>query len=375
MQTILHFAVRDDTSGLFSQLARHYDRSKYRMIFATLYPMEPELWRAVEAEGVPCFSFDAKGPRDYLRIALHLARFLRRKNVGILHTHFYFANLVGQVAGFIARTPIRVLNRHHSDSNARLGKRAMFHVKLDQLCTFLSHAVIAVSRDTARHCIEWEKAPPEKVHVVHNGIYLERMQPSSPETLADLRAELGGETHDLIVILARFHVAKGLETLFAALPEIAEKTARPFKVLHAGTGDLAAHYHHLAREMKVENFIEFLGFRRDAADLFAISDLVVVPSISEPFGLVVAEAMLCGAPVVASRVGGIPEIVDDGKDGVLVEPGDVAALVQAVVELLNSPEKRRQFAGAGKQKIIEKFSFEQMLEGYEAIYCELSDKS
>jgi glycosyltransferase involved in cell wall biosynthesis len=114
--------------------------------------------------------------------------------------------------------------------------------------------------------------------------------------------------------------------------------------------------------------VTFLGFRKDSPDLIAAADLLILPSLAEAFGLVLTEALYLGTPVVATRVGGIPEIVDDGIDGTLVPPADSRALAQAILELLENPEKRRRVAGAGREKVLKRFRFEDMVRSYEDIY-------
>ena len=103
----------------------------------------------------------------------------------------------------------------------------------------------------------------------------------------------------------------------------------------------------------------------------AAADLFVLPSVAEAFGLVLTEALYLGTPVVATRVGGIPEIVTDGSDGLLVPPANPPALADAITELLNDPERRSRMAGAGREKIMGKFRFDEMVQAYEAIYQQL----
>src|SRR5262249_37414108 len=107
----------------------------------------------------------------------------------------------------------------------------------------------------------------------------------------------------------------------------------------------------------------------DSPDLIAAADLVVLPSLAEAFGLVLTEALYLGTPVVATRVGGIPEIVDDGMNGVLVPPADSAAMAATIVGLLEEPARLRALAGTGRDKITRKFSFDTMVRSYEAIYA------
>src|SRR5262249_4034015 len=187
-----------------------------------------------------------------------------------------------------------------------------WHVRLDQLCTRLTRRVIAVSCHTADHLIEVERAPQEKVRVVLNGIDFERVRVSSPDTLERIRREVGGESEYLLLIVARLHPEKGHQYLFEALPKIKLGTSRSVRLLVAGSGTFDTDYRRQVRALGCEDMVTFLGFRKDSADLIAVADLLVLPSLAEAFGLVLTEALYLGTPVVATRVGGIPEIVDDG---------------------------------------------------------------
>jgi glycosyltransferase involved in cell wall biosynthesis len=107
----------------------------------------------------------------------------------------------------------------------------------------------------------------------------------------------------------------------------------------------------------------------------AAADLVILPSVAEAFGLAITEALYIGTPVVATRVGGIPEIVDDGVDGVLVPPGDSVALADAIADLLNDPARLKGMVGAGREKVLNRFRFENMVRAYEELYLEISCKT
>jgi glycosyltransferase involved in cell wall biosynthesis len=364
--SVLHFAQEGDTSGFFPQLARGHDRSRFRMSFATLNPMEESLRRHLEAQGVRCFSCESRARSDYPVGLLRLARDLRQQHVDVIHAHLFEPSVIGLPAALLARTPLRVMTRHYSDYHTRIEKR--WHVRLDQLCTRLSHRVIAVSSHTRDHMVSVEGAPAGKIDVVLNGIDFDRVRLSSPEAPARLRAEFGAAERHLLLIVARLHPEKGYEHLFAALPGIEARTGRRPLLLVAGTGALEASYSRLVGDLGVTDRVRFLGFRRDVPDLMAAADLLVLPSVAEAFGLVLAEALFLGVPVVATRVGGIPEIVDDGQDGVLVPPADSAALAEATAALLRDPDRRHRLGAAGRVKVLERFGFERMVRAYEAVY-------
>jgi len=120
--------------------------------------------------------------------------------------------------------------------------------------------------------------------------------------------------------------------------------------------------------------VSFLGFRKDIPDLMAAADVLVLPSVAEAFGLAAAEALHLGTPVVATKAGGIPEIIEDGKNGVLVEPANSEALSKGIADLLNDPD-RRQYMALGRGKSVERFGFEDMVRSYESIYVRVGVQS
>ena len=368
--TVLHFAQDGDTSGFFPQLARWHDRERYRMLFGTLYPTAPWLEDYMATQQVSCFTAGCRTRASFPRAVLRLIRHLRRERVDILHTHLFEPSVVGLVSGTLARTPLRLLTRHYSDYHTRIHKT--WHVRADQMCTRLSHAVVAVSHHTSDHLVRVEHARPAHVHTVLNGIDFHRVRPSGPDPRAQIRkAESLGDM-PVILIAARLHPEKGYEYLFDALPLLLSRLGRPFVLLVAGTGPLEGAYRERVRQLGIEDLVRFLGFRRDLPDLMLASDVVVLPSVAEAFGLVVAEALYLGLPVVATRVGGIPEIVDDGVDGVLVPPADSAALADALARLVLDPSWRARLAGAGRSKVLDRFAFERMVRDYETLYDALA---
>jgi glycosyltransferase involved in cell wall biosynthesis len=370
-QRILHFAQDSDTSGYFPQLARWRDRGRYQMFFGTLQPMAPWLRTYMEGQGVECFSCDCQGRASYPLGLFRLIRFLRRQRIDILHTHLFEPSVIGLQAGVIARVPTRVMTRHYSDYHTRIRKK--WHVRLDQLCTRLAHGVIAVSQHTAEHMMTIEGAPPGKIHTALNGIDFDRVQVSSPETPKKLREALAPNDQYVVLMVGRLHPEKGYQYLFEAMAKLKGRLDRPVRLLIAGTGPLEDSYRQMVQILGCADVVEFLGFRKDIADLMASVDLVVLPSVAEAFGLVLTEALYLGTPVVATRTGGIPEIVTDGVDGVLVPPADSQALSDALATLLGDPERRKRMAGAGRQKVQDRFSFLGMVRAYEQFYQTLSE--
>ena len=367
--SILHFAESDDTSGFFPQLATWHDRNRYRMFFGTLKPMAPWLRQFMEQAGVTCMSCEAPTRAKYLLGLLRLTRYLRRERIDLIHTHLFEPSAVGLSAGVLAATRGRVMTRHHSNYHTRIGKK--WHVRVDQLCNRLSHAVIAVSQHTADHIVREEGAPREKVRVVMNGIDFSRVKTTDSDAPARLRQKWCSDGGHLLVLPGRLHPEKGHTYFFQALPVIRERLTCPVVAVVAGTGPFERAYREEVRALGCEEIVRFVGFRRDIADIIAAADLAVLPSVAEAFGLVVAEALYLGTPIVATQVGGIPEIVENGVDGVLVPPADSKALADAIVNLLSNHDRRRGLASAGNERMRERFGFEKMMRAYEQQYEQL----
>jgi len=364
---LLHFVESGDTSGYFRQLAAFADRSRFDVTIATLKPTDPRFLNQLRETGADHFSLGCRGrwsyPLGLLRLVQRLAR------VDVLHAHLFDPGLVGLLAGALAQTRVRVLTRHYSDYHTRIHKRS--HVAVDRLTTRLSHAVIAVSEDTARHLIEVEQAPTTKVRTIVNGVDFARLALSPPEVRARLRSELGGDDALVLLLPARLHPEKGHTFLFRALELLRDAESRRFVALIAGAGPSAAAYAAEVQTRGIVPQVRFLGHRHDVADLMAISDAVVLPSVAEAFGLVLVEALYLGTPVIATRVGGIPEIVADGIDGMLVPPADPSALAEALRAFAANPGLRERLRGAGSARMKDRFGFPAMMQAYEGLYEEL----
>ena len=162
---------------------------------------------------------------------------------------------------------------------------------------------------------------------------------------------------------------KGIEVLLEAVPEILRRVPRA-RFVFVGDGPLRSSLDNQARSMGLGGCIRWLGFRRDIPALLEATDLFVRPSLEDAFPTVLLEAMAMGLPVVASRVGGIPEIVIPGQTGTLVEAGDAPGLAQAVSDLLLQPTERAACGEAARRRAQAEFSIQNWLSRLEALYRE-----
>lgn len=364
---LAHLVGGEDRSGLFTEMARRHDRDRFHVELVTLQAVETTFREALHEIAVPVRSVGAAGRATWPLAVYRLVRLLRRRDIQILHTHLFEPSLVGLVAGVTARVPLRVMTRHHSDYHLR--RDARLPVEMDRLCTRMSHGVVAVSEHTRDVMVSSEGAPPEKVRVIANGLSPERVRPPPPDVLEPLRREMHPDGRLALLVPARLHPEKGHEHLFLAL-RILRDEGWKVRAFLAGSGAFREAYERRIRALDLVEEVWFLGHREDVVGLMAAADAVVVPSEAEAFGLVALEARAVGAPLIATTAGGLPEVVRDGVDGILVPPGDPVALASAIRKVLSEDELRARM-GRPDPTVADRFSFERMIREYEAFYRDL----
>ena len=232
--------------------------------------------------------------------------------------------------------------------------------------------IIAVSGSVQERFIH-SGANPGQIRTIENGIDLERFTPGA-STLR--RAELSiPESHRVIGVIGMFDPVKGHVFLLRAIKRLQESGVNDLTCLIAGEGRLEADLKDYAKAAGIEQNVRFLGYRRDIPDLLGLMDMVIMPSLRESFGIAALEAMAMKLPVVASRIGGLEEVVEHERTGLLVPPSDAAALAEAILRLAENPEMRRNMGEAGRHRVEEKFSIESTIRRTEALYLECLEGS
>jgi glycosyltransferase involved in cell wall biosynthesis len=221
---------------------------------------------------------------------------------------------------------------------------------------------LAVSRAIATELVEDLGWPAVKVEVVHNAVEVERFEVPAP---AGLREELAGD-RPLVLTPARLDLQKGHDTLLAAAAEVPEAI---FAL--AGDGPERGRLEASAEHLGVADRVRFLGRRADVPELLAASDVFALPSLYEGSSLAVLEAMAARRAVVSSSISGTDELIEDGRDGLLVAPGDAAALAAALRRLLGDPALRDGLAEAGRKRVEAEFTRERMASRVAGVYAEL----
>jgi glycosyltransferase involved in cell wall biosynthesis len=323
------------------------------------------------AEGVPVLSFGRRPGRD-LRVSWRMAREVRARRVEVVHAHqyapFFYAALARLLSGTSPRLIFTEHGRHFPDVVSSR-RRAANRLVLDHL----AEAVNAVCAFSARSINRMEGFAGARIEVIENGIELERYGGAADR--AALRRRLGLEEHRRYVAnVARFHPIKDQAMLLRAFRVVAQR--RPdVDLLLVGDGLLRPDLERLTRELGLEGRVRFLGVRRDVPDLLQAVDVFALTSISEAASLTLLEAMASGLPVVVTAVGGNPEIVRHGREGLLVPRGDAEATAAALLRLLDEPAAATVMGQAGRDRVRERYQLQQTIEAYWRLYERLAGRA
>ncbi len=335
---------------------------------------EPEGRIAVAAAdlGIPADSMTCTvmgGPPRVALRALKLARIIRGFRPHIVHTHSFGASMTGTAACILARSARLVVTIHNyppgmdTMTPAGRGSRWAFRRVIERAVHIITVSDV-LRRDIAAM---YPQAMP-KSSTIYNGVETHVPISRSP---ADIRAEHGFTADGpFIGMIARLAPQKGIKEFIGAARIIAD--AYPTAVFAlAGDGPLLNEAVNLRRELGLERQLHLLGHVDWARELIATLDVLVVASLSEGSSVVAMEAMALSKPVVATAVGGVPEVVASGETGLLVPPGDVQALAGAVIEILSDSERAGEMGERGRQRAVRQFDINDMIEKTKAIYADI----
>lgn len=328
---------------------------------------------ALAARGIETFCLPLGGEispwRDLACVRL-LVSLLKRCRVDVVHAHSYKAGLVGRLAARAAGVPAVVLTVHSSILQDRRSpwKKHLFAVT-ERLLAGLTDRIITVSRDLGREIADRKMVPREKLVTIYNGIVPERFnKPPDREYLQKIIGIPAGKK--VVGTVSRLAPQKGVGDFIKAAARLSgEKEGVVFLV--AGDGPLRADLERRAGEENLSGRLFFIGERQDVQIILPCLDVLVLASVTEGMPLTVLEALAAGCPVVATRVGGIPEVISDGVNGLLVSPGDAQGMAASILRLLEDPAASRKMGEEGRKRVAGSFTVDKMVGGTEQVYIDL----
>jgi glycosyltransferase involved in cell wall biosynthesis len=336
----------------------------YRTICAYMHPPEDpgfaQLRAKARAWGAPLLSVCDPGPWD-LQVIPRLLGICRRERVAIRHGHDYKSNALGLLLRRF--WPMRLVTTVHG--GVKWTRRTPLYYKIDELCLPHYEAVICVSADLRERCLA-RKVSPQRGLLIENAIdteeYSRKRAVAKAKRSLDVRAG-----RSVIGTVGRLSAEKGFDLLIQAVAGIV-KDGLDVELRVVGEGDEKAALQALADRLGIGDRVLLLGYRADTRSVYEALDLFVLSSLREglPNGLL--EAMAMEVPVIATRIAGIPRLLEDERTGLLVEPGSVPELTQALRRFLRDSKLRDGFRRAGRRRIDERYGFAARMRKVRALY-------
>ena len=315
--------------------------------------------------GLKTVLFDSRGRVD-LRTVFQISRFLKTERIDILHTHGYKSDIVGCLAATVAQTRWVATNHVWHPLTAKL----RLYVSLDAFLLRFARRVVAVSSEIRQDLIS-TKVAPAKIRVIDNGIDVDRFR--RPQPTDTLKSSLRiGKRDTVVTIVGRLSPEKGHKAFLEAARRVSSNRDH-VKFLIVGDGALLADLRTEAARLKLQERVVFTGFRTDMPEIYAITDVLVNASSIEGLPMTILEAMASRVPVIATRIGGVPDIIRDQETGLLFDAGDVDALTTRMESLVDDAAERLRLAAAALEFVTMNHSFQRMCDAYWKVYCEMMD--
>src|SRR3989442_14416288 len=300
-----------------------------------------------------------------------LWRLLRRERPAIVHTHTSKAGVVGRLAAWLARVPVVI---HTPHGHIFYGYYGPFLSTLvcfaERLLARLTDRIVTLTDRGAQEHVQYKIASPQKFVTIHGGNSLSQFR-SLRGNATVKRKEFGLPPEGPIIgTVGRLVPLQSHTWLLRAVPRVLAEFPQASVVL-IGDGPLLGELKELADELGITPHVVFLGTRHDIPECLAVLDLLVLPSLNEGMGRALVEAMAVGCPVVATRVGGIPDVVADGTTGLLVPPRDDRALAEAILTLLRDRSRRAAYVAAAGRDVHGRFDIDTLVHNIERLYDEV----
>jgi glycosyltransferase involved in cell wall biosynthesis len=355
---------------------RGYDTT---LVAGSLARGEESMSQVAETRGarivtLPHLARDISPLNDALAV-FRLAGLIRRERPQILHTHTAKAGFVGRIAALLAgdaRPPIVVHTFHghvlrgYFNPFVTLGFRT-----LERWLASVTTKLIAVSPEVRDDLVRLHVAPQEKFAVVRLGIELEQRVGGGEDVRRETRRQLGVAPDAFVVgWVGRMTAVKRTDDVLLAFRKLVDRDVDAWLCL-VGDGPDREHLERRAHELGIARRCLFVGYQDDVAPYYEAIDALLLPSGNEGTPVSVIEALAAGRPAVATRVGGVPDVVRDGVDGFLVDVGDATSLADRLADLAREPARRAEMGRDGRERVLQRYAVDRLVDDVDALYREL----
>lgn len=356
------------TEKVVFETVTRIDKNRFQPVVVSFKKNGTYAQRIREA-GIPVETLDLHGvpwlfPIKFLSALFRLARRAKKERISLIHAFLFQANIIAKIVGKLSAVPVIVSHRGFE-------KPGSWKYLLERLTNRWARAILVNSDALRREVSRQLKLPREAIRTVYNGVEVDAGPAGDRDGL--IKEFSLRETDVIVVSVGRLHPVKGFQHLIeaAALTRHRGPGGRRIVFLIAGDGPDRAALNELTFARDMSRRIVLCGWRDDTRRIVAGADIFVLPSLAEGFPNAVLEAMAMGKPVIASSVGGVPEMIDNANSGMLVPPANVPALAERIALLAADPELRAKLGANARSKVISTFTMDRMIRGHEALYTEI----
>ena len=368
---IVHVVYRLDVGGMENGLVNIINRlpkSRFRHSVVCL-TRSSDFANRISDSDVQVFELFKKPGKDFAAYR-RFFRLLRRLRPEILHTR-NLGTLDLTLLGMFSGTPIRVHGEHGWDASDPQGTSRKYRL-MRRLCDIAVGRYVAVSTDIADWLNKVIGIRRDRVTHICNGVDTDRFKPGGAAADIPWASQAGEEL--VLGSIGRLDPIKNFDLLLDSVAKLAaseDDRCRSVRLVLVGDGPQQSALKTRARELGIEERVWFAGSRNDVPELLRAFDLFVLPSRNEGISNTVLEAMASGLPVIATQVGGNPELVVDGETGALIAPNDAQVIADAISRYALEPAMRQDHGAAARRRVLGRFSLESMVQAYAGLYDEL----
>lgn len=344
---------------MVTNLVNHLNPSQFESTIISFAPIKA-VENRVDPKKVRVISLNKKAGNNPILI-FKIGLLLKKVGVHIVQTHNWGTALEGILGAKLACIP-RVI---HAERGTIEDKKR--NIVLQRFLWGFADQVLSVSETHRKRVSNIVGFPHEKITAIVNGVDTERFSPK-PEIKQDIRKKLGLKKNSLCIgTVGSLRSVKNHSLLISACKTISSNFDQ-VEVLIVGEGPLESHLIQEVKTLGLSEKIHFAGGQPNIPEILSTLDIFVLPSLSEGMPNAVLEAMACGIPVIATSVGGVPEVIEDGKNGILITSKDKESLIQALTKLIQDREKRYRLGVEGRRRVLSHFSLKKMVSEYQTLY-------